>query len=168
MTLEARAGVEVLHLPPLDLTEARQIAESICARYHRTLEPLVMDALLARSGPTGPAWGNNNTLRLVLAVEVLNLVDGDDFAHAKRSYKGAPADQLRALMLDKVAELPTEILGLYGTSFDRAEELFGRDLTRAVPIRVKLVSLSPHPTMRRLGGVVGTGRARCAAQAYPR
>ena len=127
--LAERTGVEVLPLPPLDATEARRIAEGICARYHRTLEPEVLDALLAKRGADGPAWGN--TLWLVLAVEELNLVDADDFARAKRAYKGRPAEQLRALMLDIVAGLPTDTIGLYEATFDRAEELYGHNLARA-------------------------------------
>lgn len=127
--LESRAGIEALELPALDLKDALRIAEGICARYHRTLEKEVLDALLAKQGADGPACGA--TLWLVLAVEELNLVDADDFARAKRDYRGTPAEQLRALMLDKVAGLPTDILGLYRPSFDGAEELFGHALTRA-------------------------------------
>jgi tetratricopeptide (TPR) repeat protein len=127
--LEARPGVEPLALPPLDADEARRIAEAICARYHRTLEPEVLEALLAKRGEAGPAWGN--TLWLVLAVEELNLVDGDDFRRATRSYTGAIAEQLRALMLDIVANLPSDVLGLYTESFERAEKLFGASLAQA-------------------------------------
>jgi tetratricopeptide (TPR) repeat protein len=128
-TLTERAGVEVLDLRPLDAGEARRIAEGICARYHRTLELEVLDALVAKRGANGPPWGN--PLWLVLAVEELNLVDADDFARAKRAYTGTPAEQLRALMLDIVAGLPADIIGLYGSTFDRAEELYGRDLAVA-------------------------------------
>lgn len=127
--LGERAGVETLPLQPLDSAEAREIAERICARYHRTLEPSVLDALLTKSGQDGPAW--RNTLWLVLAVEELNLLDADDFAHAMRAYSGSPAEQLHALMVGIVAELPADVLGLYQRTFDRAEKLFGILLTRA-------------------------------------
>jgi hypothetical protein len=128
-TLEGWTGVETLALPPLDAEEARRIAELICARYHRTLEPEVLEALLGRQGEVGPAWGN--TLWLVLAVEELNLVDGDDFRRAMRTYTGSTAEQLRALMLDIVADLSTDVFGLYTESFERAEKLFGRALAQA-------------------------------------
>lgn len=127
--LAEREGVELLQLPLLDVSEARRIAEGICARYHRTLEPEVVDALIAKQGVDGPAWGN--TLWLVLAVEELNLVDADDFARANRAYKGNAAAQLRALMVDIVTALPSDAIGLYRATFDRAGELFGHELTRA-------------------------------------
>ncbi len=127
--LGLRSGVELRPIAPLDSAEAREIAETISARYHRTLEPEVLDELLAKQHAEEPAWGN--PLWLVLAVEELNLLDADDFARATRAYSGAPADQLRSLMLDIVAELPTDIAGLYQTSFARAEQLFGMFLARA-------------------------------------
>ena len=120
--LEARESVGALTLPPLDTGEARAITEAICARYHRALEPEVEAALLAKQGKAGPAWGN--TLWLVLAVEELNLVDGDDFRRM-RTYTGSVAEQLRSLMLEIVAGLPSDVPGLYGQTFERAEKLFG-------------------------------------------
>ena len=126
--LRQRLGIEHLSLAPLDANEARAIAEAICARYHRTLEPAVLDAVLAKRGAAGPAWGN--PLWLVLAIEDLNLLDADDFARVTRS-AGGPAEQLRALMLEMVGELPTDIPSLYRASFERAEQLFGMFLARA-------------------------------------
>jgi tetratricopeptide (TPR) repeat protein len=126
--LGGRAGVETLALPPLDSDEAREIANRICTRYHRTLEPSVLDALLNKSGQDGPAW--HNTLWLVLAVEELNLVDADDFARATRTYSGAPAEQIRALMLDIVTELSGDVPGLYRQTFERAEKVLSVLSTR--------------------------------------
>jgi hypothetical protein len=122
-------GVEVVPVQPLDASEARGIAESICARYHRKLEPAVLSALNAKKGPDGFAWAT--PLWLVLAVEDLNLLDADDFSRAKRTYAGSPADQLKALMVDMVVAMPAAVLDLYTSTFDRAEELFGPGLTRA-------------------------------------
>ena len=122
-------GVEPLPVQPLDGDEARAIAEGICARYHRTLEAGVLDALLAKKGPDGFAWAT--PLWLVLAVEELNVLDADDFSRAKRTYSGSPAHQLEALMVDMVAAMPPDALELYRSTFDRAEELFGPHLTRA-------------------------------------
>ncbi len=127
--LRQRPGIELLLLAPLDVAEARDIAEEICGRYHRTLEPDVLDALLAKRGADGPAWGN--PLWLVLAVEELNLLDADDFAGATRSYSGDPVEQLRALMVDVVAGLPADIQGLYNAGFRRAEELFDTYLAQS-------------------------------------
>ena len=126
--LRERPGMEMLALPPLDAAEARAIIKGICDKYHRVFEPEVIEALLARTGPNGPAWGN--PLWLVLAVEDLNLLDADDFARARRAYAGGPGEQLRSLMLDLTASFPQDIAGLYGHTFARAEELFGAAVTR--------------------------------------
>jgi tetratricopeptide (TPR) repeat protein len=127
--LGRRSGVETVALPPLEAAEAREIVGRICARYHRTLEPAVVDALLAKIADDGPAW--SNTLWLVLAVEELNLVDADDFTRAARAYHGTPAEQLRALMIDIVAALSPDVVGLYRQTFERAERLFAADPVRA-------------------------------------
>jgi tetratricopeptide (TPR) repeat protein len=132
--LADRPGMETLVLPPLDAAEARDIIggtsdgirKGICGRYHRTFEPEVIDALLAKRGPDGPA--SANPLWLVLAVEELNLLDADDFARVHLVYTGK--SRLRALMLDIVAGLPADIPGLYAHTFDRAKELFGAPLVR--------------------------------------
>jgi tetratricopeptide (TPR) repeat protein len=127
--LAERPRLQVMGLSSLTIDEARGIVARRCARYHRTLEPSVVDALMQKSGAQGPAWGN--ALWLVLAVEELNLLDADDFARATRSYQGAPAEQLRALMVDFVAALPANIVGLYESTFVRSEELFGANLAQA-------------------------------------
>jgi tetratricopeptide (TPR) repeat protein len=127
--LSERAGFDLIDLPPLDLSEARSIIASICARYHRTFEPEVFEGLLAKRATDGAAW--ENPLWLVLAVEELNLLDADDFARLGRSYRGAPAERLRALMVDIIAVLPADIPGLYGATFERAAEQFGTVLAQS-------------------------------------
>jgi tetratricopeptide (TPR) repeat protein len=122
------SGIGTLVLPPLDAADARQIVKGICDKYHRTFEPEVIQAVLAKTGANGPAWGN--PLWLVLAVEELNLLDADDFARARRVYAGGPGEQLRALMVDITAGFPQDIAGLYGHTFERAEKLFGAGVTR--------------------------------------
>lgn len=127
--LRGRAGLDFEALPPLDAAEASSIALSICDRYHRALEPEVLGAILAKRGVAGPAWGN--PLWIALALEALNLLDADDFARAVRDYSGSVAEKLRSLMLDFVAQLPTDVPGLYRTSFAQAEKIFGAPLSRA-------------------------------------
>jgi tetratricopeptide (TPR) repeat protein len=121
--IRQRPGWDVFALGPLDQAEARSIAAGICARYHRELEPEVMAALLSKRAGDGFAWGM--PLWLVVAVEELNLLDADAFTRARQSYAGAPAERLRALMIDVVNALPPDVLGLYRTGFERAEDLFG-------------------------------------------
>jgi ankyrin repeat protein len=126
--LVERGDAELLPLPPIEVGDARGIIERISARYHRVLEAEVVAALLDKRGGDGFVWGN--PLWLVLATEEVNLVDADDFSRARR-YPGTPAEQLRGLVCDIVAELPSDIAALYGRSFARAETLFGATWARA-------------------------------------
>jgi len=128
-TLSERPGVEITELPPLDAGEGRQITKAICARYHRAIEPDVLDALLAKASPAGLACGH--PLWLTIAAEELNLLDADDFQRAARSYSGTVAERLRSLMLDMVSALPADAAALYCVTFDRAEELFGPRFAQA-------------------------------------
>ena len=66
-TLSERDGIETVALPPLDAGEARHIAKAICARYHRALEPDVLDALVEKRSPAGLAC--SHPLWLTMAVE---------------------------------------------------------------------------------------------------
>jgi tetratricopeptide (TPR) repeat protein len=127
--LAARQGVETVTLPGLDADEARGIIAAICARYHRTFEPAVVEALLAKARGDAPAW--DHVLWLVLAVEELNLLDADDFARAQHDYTGSPVERLLALVLEVIRSLPPDIPGLYGATFDRAADLFGAPLVGA-------------------------------------
>lgn len=135
--LATHPGLRTTALPPLDTGEARLIAKAISARYHRTLEPDVVAALLDVPAAEGPASGN--ALWLVNATEEVNLLDADDFERAGRSTVGTPAQRLRALLLDRVGELPGDVAALYGLSFAKAQELFGAPMTRSF---VGLIALS--------------------------
>jgi tetratricopeptide (TPR) repeat protein len=120
-----RLGMTLKPIPPLDAAEARKIAQAITARYHRTLEKEVLDALIAGDKRwTNPLW-------LVLATEELNLLDADDFARAKQAYTGRDDEKLRALMCNMARDFPPNVPDLYKTSFARASELFGGKLTQA-------------------------------------
>jgi tetratricopeptide (TPR) repeat protein len=128
--LAERPGMEALSLPPLDATEARDIIEGICDRYHRKFEPPVIDALLTKRHAGLPAWGS--PLWLVLAVEELNLLEAHDFACMQREYTDASAERLQSLMLDVVGVMPTDIFRLYRATFDRAAELLGTAVVAAL------------------------------------
>lgn len=83
--LHERPGVELRELPRLDADEARRIAGAVCGRYHRRLNPEILQVLLEKRLADGrlsagvPLW-------LELALEELNLLDADDFARAERDY----------------------------------------------------------------------------------
>ena len=127
--LAQRPDMALLPIPPLDASEARDIAIAITARYHRQLEPEVLDALIA--GPDAPDVRWRNPLWLVLAVEELNLLDADDFARAQDLPFGRDDERLRALMCGMSADFPADIAELYRQTFDRAAELFGGKLAGA-------------------------------------
>ncbi len=120
--LAERIGVEHMLLPPITAPEARQIIQRICGRYHRTFEPQVFDAILAKSHGRGFAW--ESPLWLTIAVEELNLLEEGDFRRLGE-FTGSPAQQLLALVLDLIERLPTDILDLYRATFARAEARFG-------------------------------------------
>jgi hypothetical protein len=116
----------VRELPRLDADEARHIAGAVCGRYHRTLDPEILQVLLEKRLGDGrlsagiPLW-------LELALEELNLLDADDFARAERDYTqyDTPEERLHRMMLDVAQEFPADVEGLYGHMLQRTEELFG-------------------------------------------
>jgi tetratricopeptide (TPR) repeat protein len=129
--LAGRCGVRRLTLAPLGEREAGTIADGICARYHRTLNPAVRADLLARRCVDGsPACGN--PLWLTLAVEDLNALDTDDFAAGEARFAGlSPEQRLLSLLRATVQEHPTEIPGLYRELFARAAAQHGAAWARA-------------------------------------
>ena len=136
--LSQRPGVGTRELPPLSENEAAAIARAVCARYHRTINPRVVQALLARRREDGrPAAGN--PLWLELAVEALNLLDADAFARMDREFGGRPEERLHRLLLATVEQLPTEVAELYGWLLRRAERLHGERWARAF---VNLIGVS--------------------------
>jgi tetratricopeptide (TPR) repeat protein len=124
--LSERAGVAAETMPPLDRVEARAIVNAVSARYHRTFAADVLDALLDKAGPDGPAW--TSPLWLVLAAEALNLVDADDLASAFASAAGSPAEQLHAMLVSRARGFAPDIPGIYASTFNDAEALFGEPL----------------------------------------
>jgi hypothetical protein len=127
--LREHAAIEWLPLPPLDEREARSIVEGICARYHRNLEPAVLNALVSKRGRDGVPW--SMPLWLVIAAEELNLLDADDFSRAERDYSGRDDQRVTALMCDLIADMPGEVQQMYGAGIGRAESVFGPDLVGA-------------------------------------
>ncbi len=128
--LAERPGMEMLPLGPLALSEARQIVERIGGRYHRRLEPEVIASLLGKGEGDGFGW--RSPLWLVLASEEIHLVDADDFARAKRDYQGDFGERLRDLLVDIVASMPSDVAGLYRSSFERAADRFGAPIANTM------------------------------------
>jgi tetratricopeptide (TPR) repeat protein len=134
--LGERPGIATLALPPIDEDTARRIIAAICARYHRALEPEVVDDLLERHDGGRPCW--ENPLWLVLAVEDLNLIDADDLAEARRLPGGGSA-RVRDLMRRMVKRYPADIARLYAHTFERPEVHIGTTATRAF---LRLIAIS--------------------------
>ncbi|HUS80270.1 MAG TPA: hypothetical protein VM283_03315, partial [Armatimonadota bacterium] len=128
--LEQRAGVRAEPLPALTMPEAEEIAEAVCARYHRTLNPEVLRVLLdKRTAAAEPAAGN--PLWLELALEALNLLDQDDFERlGTDEFKGTAEERLLGLLLDVAGKLPVEIEELYGWLLRESEETWGEAWAR--------------------------------------
>jgi hypothetical protein len=122
-------NLDIVALPPMDVGNARKLVTAVCRRYHRALEPEVLDALLTKASVDGPACAN--PLWTVLATEGVNLIDADDFERLQQVYKGDAAERLRDLVLDLVKALPADVKEIYKESFIRAEQLFGADFTRS-------------------------------------
>jgi len=92
-------------LPAFTATEVAAVANSVYARYHREPAAEVVAQLAAIQRPDGqPAAGD--ALWLTLALELLNLLDADDFAEAESDSEGRPEDKLRRLVLRRCRALP--------------------------------------------------------------
>ena len=124
-------------MPPLQQAEARNIIDTICRRYHRTLHPQVAEVLLQKKTDDGKQ-SCGNPLWLELAVEELNLLDADDFSRAEREYSGSPEERLHRLLLDTAASLPSTVDKLYGWMLQRAEEVQGAGWCRGLSAAIAL------------------------------
>ncbi len=122
--LAKRSGAMLRELPRLDEHEAEAIVQSICKRYHRTLNPAIKKCLLDKKTPDN-TLSCANPLWLTIAVEQLNLLDEDDFTAADK-LEGSPEQKLLAFMLKTVVEFPATIEDLYRALYRRAHERFGQ------------------------------------------
>jgi tetratricopeptide (TPR) repeat protein len=129
--LKGRPGCRELVVPPVSREEALLIAEKFYReRYHRDVNPRVLDALLEKKEGGRPAHGN--PLWLALALQEMNLLEADDYERADREFahlKGA--QRMEALQLAEAARIPGDVPGAYGELLDRAERLFGKAWTRS-------------------------------------
>ncbi|MCP4994023.1 MAG: ATP-binding protein, partial [Gammaproteobacteria bacterium] len=133
-----RDGINQYELPLLDESNARDIATHICDRYHRKLNPEVLELLLEKqTRDNQPSYGN--PLWLNMAVEEINLLDADDFARAEQQFTGSAEEKLHLLIVSTAKEMPSSVTRLYGWMLDRAEDLFGEGWVQAF---VNLITVS--------------------------
>jgi tetratricopeptide (TPR) repeat protein len=124
------AGIRQLEIPPLTDEDITEIARRVWARYHRQLNLAVIrilgDKLLsdATSAASIPLW-------LTLALEQLNLLDGDDFVSAERRFIGTPAERLRDLVMDTAHRMPPTVQELYDWLLAHTEKAYGAPHARA-------------------------------------
>jgi tetratricopeptide (TPR) repeat protein len=138
--LGQRPGVSLCEVPPLSAAEANAITAQVHARYHREPNKEVMAVLLSKPLPDGtPAAGN--PLWLTLALDLLNLLDADDFTAAEAVAGGSPEQRLRRMLLDRAQALPATVEALYGHLLAHVEKVAGVGEARAF---AALIALSRH------------------------
>jgi hypothetical protein len=119
----------VLRVEP-DYPDAEAIALQIYGRYRRTPNTDVLRELFAlRQSDGTPAVGN--PLWLTLTLDLLNLLDADDFSAAEATVGGSPEEKLRRLVLNRARTLPPDMEGLYGQLLAQVEKVAGLAETRA-------------------------------------
>jgi tetratricopeptide (TPR) repeat protein len=124
----ADARLEPLH--PLSEREARQLARSVYARYHREPNQAAVDVLLEKqSADNVPAA--ENPLWLTLAVEQLCLVEQEALASTDPKSSGATEQQLQTTLVDEARAMPPTVRELYAHILEHAEQAYGKPLTRA-------------------------------------
>ena len=138
--LAEKPGVTVQSLPELTAAEARDMAVRFYReRFHRQPNAAALEILLGRSLPDQrPARGN--PLWLELALQEMNLLEGDDYARAEQEFAHLPgAQRMAALQSHEAEALPPDPAGIYGELLARAGRNFGEDHSRAV---MNLIALS--------------------------
>jgi hypothetical protein len=100
--LSHRAGARVTTLPPFAEAEIEAVARQVYDRYHRSAPAGVISQLRQKSRPDGkPAAGH--ALWLTLVLDLLNLLDADDFAEAESYGDDTPEQKLHRLVLNRCA-----------------------------------------------------------------
>jgi len=128
--LEARPGIRVLGVPPLDPGQARRIAVSVWKSLGQSPEHLAIDQLLARRLPHGvsaagvPLW-------ITVAASQLCAVGPEQVASAGDSPGSSPEQQLSAFRRSLAEQLPAESDALFCYVLDACEKHLGTAWTRA-------------------------------------
>lgn len=126
------SNVETKHLPPFSQEEGRSFAKLVYQRYHRQPSQESLRVLFDKKRESGePASGNPLWLRL--ALDSLNLMEGDDFARADQEFASLPAHRrITALVTREAEQFPAELRSAFGTLVERPERHFGAGWVRAL------------------------------------
>jgi len=107
------------------------IAHSVYQRYHRAVNPAVLQSLKEKR-LSDDSFAASNPLWLTLALEQINLLDADDFARAERDFATRPThERVTAMLIDTAQQLPPTVAELYQLLLAQSEKLFGAPLTSA-------------------------------------
>ena len=135
--LARRKGTRISPLPAFTATEVAAVASSVYARYHREPAAEVVAQLASMQRPDGQ-HAAGNALWLTLALELLNLLDADDFAEAEEDSEGRPEEKLRRLVLRRCRALPPSMEELYGLFLRQVEKAAGTVEARALASAIAL------------------------------
>lgn len=130
------ARIEEFEIPPLTISDdstddVTAIATAVWNRYHRQVNPSVLRVLKEKRLPDGSSAAGN-PLWLTLALEQINLLDGDDFARAERDFADRPAhERVTALLIDTAQRMPPTVAELYDLLLAQSERIFGTAAARA-------------------------------------
>ena len=130
--LARRSGARVEPLPLFTEPEIDAVARQVYGLYHRAASAEVIVQLREKRRADGlPAAGH--ALWLTLALELLNLLDADDFAEAEAFAEATLEEKLRRLVLSRCRALPPEVRELYGVFLQQLEKTAGVVESRAWP-----------------------------------
>lgn len=123
-------GLRTLELPALSEKESAAIAARICADFHKSLPPTVLEALIAKCLSDGRR-AVGNPLWLTLAVNELIVLDEDDFAQLPQ-FPGTAEQRIVQLMTHVVGLIPPEVAGAYDYLYVRLEKTYGDSFVRSL------------------------------------
>ena len=130
--------VEEILIPKLEPQDARNIALNICKKYHRELNPQVLQILMDKKRDDF-TYAIANPLWISTAIEELNILDSDTLTLADKKYIGNPESCLLQLLMDTAQNMPPTPETLFPYIYKRAEKLFGTLFTQNV---LSLIALS--------------------------
>ena len=120
-----RRGARVSPLPAFVPGEIEAVAKAVYGRYHRDAYREVVAQLGAIADSNGKPAASN-ALWLTLALDLVNLLDADDFADAERDARGTVEEKLRRLVLNRCRAFPGTMEGLYAVFLGHMEKAAGR------------------------------------------
>jgi len=127
------------YIESLTISEASEIIKSICNRYHKTLNTEVLAEIWKKDRQDSQPAASN-PLWLAMTIELLLLLDKDDFSlGATKYFMASPEQKIVLMMCDIVKELPNSARPLYLYLVKRFGKMYGEKL---VFYFVKLIAIS--------------------------